>query len=156
MKSASRPTYRREMTRVTLSALRVVPSSALVSLCRVQLDHIYLIRQFFMYTATPDLRYVPKKYHEFMIPSVRKLYLEIPSQAKLKTQIALLETRVQSLDRDKKLLMTKCESHISASAVYAEEERNARLAAEKAKSEVEDLKRKYDALKGKYHDMKSK
>jgi hypothetical protein len=109
-----------------------------------------------MYAALPDLRYVPKKYHEFMKPSIRRLYLEIPSQEKLKGQIALLESRVESLGKDKLLLLNKCESNMAASAMYAEQEKNARTYAEKSKAEVEDLKRKYDSLKKKYHTLKSK
>jgi hypothetical protein len=109
-----------------------------------------------MYTAMPDLRYVPKKYHEFMKPSVRRLYLEIPSQEKLKEEIALLESHVETLRKDKQLLLSKCESNMTASAMYAEQEKNARTCAEKSKAEVVDLKRKYDSLKNKYHTLKSK
>jgi hypothetical protein len=104
--------------------------------------------------VTPDWRYVPKKYHEFMIPSVRKVFIEIPSQAGLKNQIALLESRVKSLEKDKGLLLTKCESSMAASVTHAEGEKNARLDAEKAKKEMVQLKRKYDALKGRYYDLK--
>jgi len=106
--------------------------------------------------ATPDWRYVPKKYHEFMIPSVRKVYIDIPSQAGLKNQIALLESRVKSLEKDKLLLMTKCESNMAASATHAEGEKKARSDADKAKKEVVNLRRKYDALKGRHSDLKSK
>jgi hypothetical protein len=104
--------------------------------------------------VTPDWRYVPKKYHEFMIPSVRKVFIEIPSQAGIKNQIALLESRVRSLEKDKGLLLTKCESSMAASVTHAEGEKNARLDAEKTKKEMVQLKRKYDVLKGKYYDMK--
>jgi len=104
--------------------------------------------------AIPDWRYVPKKYHEFMIPSVRKVYIEIPSQAGLKNQIALLESRVKSLENDKLLLMTKCESNMAASVTHQEGEKKARIDVEKVKKEVVNLKRKYDVLKGKYNDLK--
>jgi predicted nuclease with TOPRIM domain len=99
---------------------------------------------------------VPKKYHEFMILSVRRVYIEIPSQAALKNQIALMESRVKSLEKDKVLLMTKCESNMAASATHAEGEKKARLDVEKARREMTDLKRKYDTLKGKYNDLKSR
>ena len=107
-------------------------------------------------SATPDWRYVPKKYHEFMIPSVRRVYIEIPSQTGLKNQIALMESRVKSLEKDKLLLMSKCESNMAASTTHAEGEKKARLDVEKAKKEMVDLKRKYDTLKGKYHDLKTR
>lgn len=109
-----------------------------------------------MYTAMPDLRYVPAKYHGFMKPSVCRLYLEIPSQAKLKVQIASLESRVESLGRDKVQLISKCESSMAASAMYAEQEKTARLYAEKAKAEVEELKKRHDLLNDKYLALKSK
>jgi hypothetical protein len=107
-------------------------------------------------SATPDWRYVPKKYHEFMIPSVRRVYIEIPSQTGLKNQIALLESRVKSLEKDKLLLMSKCESNMAASTTHAEGEKKARLDVEKAKKEMMDVKRKYDTLKGKYNDLKTR
>jgi chromosome segregation ATPase len=91
-----------------------------------------------------------------MIPSVRKVYIEIPSQAGLQNQIALLESRVKSLEKDKQLLMTKCESNMAASATHAEGEKKARLDADKVKKEVVNLKRKYDILKGKYSELKPK
>ncbi|KIM90343.1 hypothetical protein PILCRDRAFT_812079 [Piloderma croceum F 1598] len=104
--------------------------------------------------VTPDWRYVPKKYHEFMIPSVRKVFIEIPSQAGFKNQIALLESRVKSLEKDKELLLTKCESSMAASVTHAEGEKKARLDAEKTKKEMVQLKRNYDTFKGKYYDLK--
>jgi len=89
-----------------------------------------------------------------MIPSVRKVFIEIPSQAGIKNHIALLESRVRSLEKDKGLLLTKCESSMAASVTHAEGEKNARLDAEKTKKEMVQLKRKYDVLKGKYYDLK--
>ena len=89
-----------------------------------------------------------------MIPSVRKVFIEFPSQAGLKNQIALLDSRVKSLEKDKGLLMNKCESHMAASATHAEGEKKARLDAEKTKQEMTDLKRKYNTLKSKYFDLK--
>jgi hypothetical protein len=90
-----------------------------------------------------------------MIPSVRKVYIDIPSQAGLKNQVVLLESRVKALEKDKMLLMTKCESNMAASATHSEGEKKARLDAEKTKKEVVDLKRKYYALEGKYNALKS-
>jgi hypothetical protein len=90
-----------------------------------------------------------------MMPSVHRVYIEIPSQAGLKNQIALLESRVKTLEQDKLLLMTKCESNMAASATHAAGEKKARLEAEKAKKDAADLRKKYNVLKSKYNDLKS-
>lgn len=102
------------------------------------------------------MRYVPKICHEFLLPSVRRIYVEMPSQAKLKEQITSLESRVRSLARDKQDLMNKCESNIAASARCAEEEKKERMNAAAARAEAEDWKRKYTSLKRDYYTLKSK
>ncbi|KAI0255975.1 hypothetical protein BJV78DRAFT_1118698 [Lactifluus subvellereus] len=112
-------------------------------------------------TVRPDLSIVPKKYHVFMSPSLRRVYLGDEGNNKarienLNAEIAALKARVGTLHRDKTLLMGRCESAQSTASRLALDERDARLALNKAKEDVrlahqslENLGRKYQALKSK-------
>ncbi|KAG2075603.1 hypothetical protein BDR04DRAFT_1005470 [Suillus decipiens] len=102
--------------------------------------------------AMPDLSFVPKKYHDFMAPSVRKLYLDIPSPAPLVAEIEQLKTRVAALSRDRDALMERCEAHMAASRQYATSERIARLEAKAALEAINRLQVKYDNLEREFLD----
>ncbi|TCD69484.1 hypothetical protein EIP91_007414 [Steccherinum ochraceum] len=120
--------------------------------------------------AQPDLRFIPTKYHKFLMPSVRRVYFEAgpqvssssstssstESDADLKDQISALEARVASLTRDKSLLMDRCEMTISASTHHAQKERIARLNNQNLKKEVETLKTQLKALKFDYDGYRIK
>ncbi|KZP24475.1 hypothetical protein FIBSPDRAFT_735869 [Athelia psychrophila] len=97
--------------------------------------------------ASLDLRYVPKKYHEFIKPSVQRVWIEIPSQDGFKSRISELEKRLDVVHRDKQLLLEKCEQNLDAIKHHAEGERNARTEAEKAKTEASHLKKQLALLK---------
>ncbi|OBZ73655.1 hypothetical protein A0H81_06276 [Grifola frondosa] len=112
------------------------------------------------HTASPDLRFVPKKYHNFMVPSVRRVFIEVDADAQssttaLKARVAKLDEQVNSLRLDKAMLMERCEANISASRVHAEGEKNERLAKEKLQEEVQELRRKYENMKDKYRGLKA-
>jgi hypothetical protein len=68
--------------------------------------------------------------------------------------VETLETRIASLDRDKVLLMEKCEASMARSQIYAVGERKAMAEAESARRETERMKWKYDSMKVKYEEMK--
>ncbi|KAG1739356.1 hypothetical protein EDD22DRAFT_922406 [Suillus occidentalis] len=102
--------------------------------------------------ATPDLSFVPKKYHDFMTPSVRKLFLDIPSPAPLVSEIEQLKTRIAALSRDRDALMEKCEAHMAASRQYAMREKAARLDAKAAQEATNRLQVKYDTLQREFLD----
>ncbi|KAG2125321.1 hypothetical protein DEU56DRAFT_825698 [Suillus clintonianus] len=102
--------------------------------------------------AMPDLSFVPKKYHDFMAPSVRKLYLDITSPAPLIAEIEQLKTRVAALSRDRDALMERCEAHMAASRQYAANEKDARLEAQAARDATNRLRMKYDALEAEFLD----
>ncbi|KAG2137604.1 uncharacterized protein EDB93DRAFT_760077 [Suillus bovinus] len=104
------------------------------------------------YIAMPDLSFVPKKYHDFMVPSVRKLYLDIASPAPLVAEIEQLKTRVAALSRDRDALMERCEAHMAASRQYATNEKDARLEAKAAREATNRLQVKYDALEREFLD----
>ncbi|KAG1907958.1 uncharacterized protein F5891DRAFT_220969 [Suillus fuscotomentosus] len=102
--------------------------------------------------AMPDLSFVPKKYHDFMVPCVRKLYLDIASPAPLVAEIEQLKTRVAALSRDRDALMERCEAHMAASRQYATNEKDARLEAKAAREATSRLQVKYDALEREFLD----
>ncbi|KAI0272565.1 hypothetical protein BC834DRAFT_966569 [Gloeopeniophorella convolvens] len=57
--------------------------------------------------VVPDLSMIPKKYHVFIAPSIRRVYLQ-------DGQVLALQRRVTSLTRDKHLLMDRAEAAQSA------------------------------------------
>lgn len=127
--------------------------------------------------ANPDLRVVAKKYHSFIIPSIRRVFLPTdddapeqagPSQSRrdLVMQITALNEKVAALVRDKSLLMDRCEASIRASHAHAQHERDERLekerlardlrtAKERHEREMHELRKKYDCVKGKYKTLKA-
>ncbi|OJA08070.1 hypothetical protein AZE42_02232 [Rhizopogon vesiculosus] len=100
--------------------------------------------------AMPDLSFVPEKYHDFMVPSVRKLYMDIPSTSPLIAEIEQLKKRVATLSRDRDTLMEKCEGYMAASHRYADEERAARMQARAAEDGKSQMQEKYEDLMKKY------
>ncbi|KAA1470169.1 hypothetical protein DENSPDRAFT_849377 [Dentipellis sp. KUC8613] len=106
--------------------------------------------------VSPDLEFVPRKYHMFINPSIRRVYIDLPDDQveDLKDEVARLESSVASLRRDKALLMDRCESSMAASSKHAEGEKVARQEAQAARKELENMKRKYEAMKKKYQDLK--
>ncbi|OAX40159.1 hypothetical protein K503DRAFT_715031 [Rhizopogon vinicolor AM-OR11-026] len=100
--------------------------------------------------AMPDLSFVPEKYHDFMVPSVRKLYMDIPSTSLLTAEIEQLKKRVATLSRDRDALMEKCEGYMAASRRYADQERDARMQACAAEDDKSQVQKKYEDLKKKY------
>lgn len=99
------------------------------------------------YTATLDLRFVPKKFHEFMHPTVQRVWVEIPSQDPLLSRISELEKSLDAAHRDKEVLMEKCEQNLDAIRHHAEGERKARTEAEKANESAQKSQKETHELK---------
>ena len=108
---------------------------------------------------TLDPTFVPEKYHAFIIPSLRRIYLNAdPSRSsaasrQLQEQVSALKkenedlvSKIKGRDRDVKLLMTKCESHMAAASTHAKGERDARLENERLRDEMSQLTKRYRAL----------
>ena len=89
---------------------------------------------------------VPKRYHVFVSPPLRRVFLgdsDDPNKEaieELKAQVAALKTRVGSLKRDKVLLMDRCEAAQSALTRLTSDERAARLARDEAIEEAHFVK----------------
>ncbi|OJT03300.1 hypothetical protein TRAPUB_6078 [Trametes pubescens] len=115
--------------------------------------------------AIPDLRFVPKKYHSYILPSIRRVFISpnahpdpdvaAESQRELRAQVARLTDKIDALVQDKALLMDRCEAAIRASQAHAQGERDERLAKERLDRDMRDLRKKYDGLKGKYKTLRA-
>ena len=121
-----------------------------------------------VHVAIPDLRFVPKKYHTLIMPSIRRVFIADASdnaqplsgastntKRELRAQIATLTDNMNALVRDKGLLMDRCEAAIRARDVHAQGERGIRLDKERLERELKDLRRKYDCVKDKYKALKA-
>jgi hypothetical protein len=97
---------------------------------------------------------VPKKYHEFILPSVRRVYFDVSPQTDYKKRIQVLEGRVKTLERDRVLLMEKCESTTARNKIHAVGEKKAVQDAKKMKAMYETMKGKYETVKVKYEGVK--
>ncbi|THH14648.1 hypothetical protein EW146_g5716 [Bondarzewia mesenterica] len=91
----------------------------------------------------------------FISDSVRRVYIEPPETEDLQNQVAQLEARVESLRRDKNMLMEKCESSLAKATKHAEGEKTARLQAQATQKDVQEMRKKYEAMKAKYQDLKA-
>ena len=119
-----------------------------------------------MFPVTLDPTFVPEKLHPFIIPSLRKVYLNTdPSRSSaasrqlqeqhsaLKRENEDLVSKIKGRDRDIRLLMTKCESNMAAASTHAKGERDARLENERLQHEMNRLAEQYEALKAKFSEQ---
>ena len=115
---------------------------------------------------TLDPTFVPEKYHPFIIPSLRRIYLNAdplrPSAASRQLQeqnLALkkenedLVSKLKGRDKDVRLLMSKCESNMAAASTHAKGERDARLENERLRTEISQLAERYEALQVKFSEQ---
>ena len=104
---------------------------------------------------------IPKKYHVFISPSLRRVYLadgEDTSSAviaSLNAEIIILKTRVSSLKRDKEMLMDRCEAAQSAASRLTADERAARLELARAKQEARVANMTFEILQAEYRSLES-
>ena len=89
---------------------------------------------------------VPKKYHAFISPPLRRVFLGDSDDssreviAKLNAEVAVLKARVGSLKRDKGLLMDRCEAAQCALTRLTSDERAARLERDEARENARVVK----------------
>lgn len=114
--------------------------------------------------VTLDPTFVPAKYHPFIIPGLRRIYLNAdPSRSsasrELQEQVSALKkenedlaSKLRGRDRDVKLLMAKCESNMAAVATHSKGERDARLENERLRREVSQFTERYKALQAKLYE----
>ncbi|KAF8645050.1 hypothetical protein AX16_008108 [Volvariella volvacea WC 439] len=130
-------------------------------------------------TVTPDLTYLPKKYHQYVVPSVRRVYLEGANSDSMRKKLVRAEERIALLQESQDGLLLECEQY--KNAMIAAEMREAEIIKrfqaltlkvnkikQQARGEIEyaiqetqeanesrmRAKTKYEDLKQKYHDLK--
>jgi chromosome segregation ATPase len=115
-------------------------------------------------TVTPTLDFIPEKLHQFIMPAVRRIYLNVDNEnastsasltqkiMELESRNTHLEARISNNNRDMSTLMKRCESSMVAARVNAERERSTRLENERLKAELMNLKKNCDEAKVKYNN----
>ena len=111
-------------------------------------------------SVTPDLSIVSKKYHNFISPALRRVFLDTREDnsrvvvENLNTENAALKERVTSLERNNDILTDQCNSMHGALARLSTDEETARLEnykatadAAKDKQNLNRLMAENDALK---------
>ncbi|KAF9466159.1 hypothetical protein BDZ94DRAFT_1252248 [Collybia nuda] len=89
-------------------------------------------------TVTPDLTYLPKKYHQYIVPGVRRVYLEAPGPD-LRKQLTKAEAKIRKLEKDQEILLVQCEQHMSAAHAHAEGELRSRTKAKDLEAELQQM-----------------
>ncbi|KAG6896216.1 hypothetical protein C0992_009684 [Termitomyces sp. T32_za158] len=96
----------------------------------VTVDHIGL-----------QLTYLPKKYHEYIIPSLRRIYLDSPRFSDMKKDLKASKEKIKKLEKDRDVLMKQCEKHMAAARAQAEGERAARMKASDLQSRLDIMQK---------------
>ncbi|KAK6967130.1 tripartite motif-containing protein 26 [Favolaschia claudopus] len=73
----------------------------------------------------PELTCLPKKFHQYIVPSIRRLYIDVPGNDGLRKKLSASEARVRALEDDKERLMAECERHIAAAEAHCRGETSA-------------------------------
>ncbi|KAF8216686.1 hypothetical protein K438DRAFT_1559072 [Mycena galopus ATCC 62051] len=115
-----------------------------------------------------QLTCLPKKFHQYIVPSIRRVYIDTSRHDALRKKLAASDARVKALEADKERLMAECERHIAAAQAHAHGETRAllkaKVAEERLQSQREELEEAQDAsevaqeamvvMKGKYDKLK--
>ncbi|KAJ7224099.1 hypothetical protein GGX14DRAFT_424222, partial [Mycena pura] len=83
----------------------------------------------------PQLTCLPKKFHQYVIPNIRRIYIDTRHDGQRK-KLAASEARVKALEADKERLMAECERHIAAARAHSRGETDALLRAEALENEL--------------------
>ncbi|KAJ7654533.1 hypothetical protein DFH06DRAFT_1416212 [Mycena polygramma] len=78
----------------------------------------------------PELTCLPKKFHQYIQPSIRRVYIDLSLHEHLRKKLLASDARVKALEKDKERLMTERERHIAAAGAHARGETNALLKTE--------------------------
>jgi hypothetical protein len=118
------------------------------------------------------LTYLPKKYHQYVIPGVRRVYLDASAEAILQKKLTKAEARIRKLEAEQETLLKQCEQHMSAARAHAEGEKKERRRADKLEQDfdtatsqsfkdgeasriyIENINVDHDRLKYKYQKLK--
>lgn len=120
----------------------------------------------------PKLTYLPKKYHQYVIPGVRRVYLDTSREAAIQKKLTKAENTVRKLEAEQETLLKQCEQHMSASRAHADGEMKERQRANKlqrsldtasaqviatredSEAYIERIEADHEELTIKYHKLK--
>ncbi|KIM90336.1 hypothetical protein PILCRDRAFT_180012 [Piloderma croceum F 1598] len=93
----------------------------------------------------PNLQYVPTKYHAYILPPIRKLYLSKPSssppaQIQAEAQITTLQAQIKSLSTSNAHLSQRCHLQKAALGTLADAARDTKAELVAAELEVENAR----------------
>ncbi|KAJ7066467.1 hypothetical protein C8F01DRAFT_981902 [Mycena amicta] len=89
----------------------------------------------------PELTCLPKKFHQYILPSVRRVYVESsPSSASLRKKVASAEAQIRVLEADKERLINQCDRHIAVARAHNVAETNALLRERLLEEEIEQMR----------------
>ncbi|KAF7356444.1 Tripartite motif-containing protein 26 [Mycena venus] len=81
----------------------------------------------------PELTCLPKKFHQYIVPSIRRVYIDMSRHENLRKKLSASEARVAALEKDKERLMAECERQIAAARAHSHSETHAILRAKELK-----------------------
>ncbi|KAF8141482.1 hypothetical protein EV363DRAFT_1204240 [Boletus edulis] len=106
--------------------------------------------------ATPDFVFVPPKYHDFILPPVRKVYMDIPSIAAMTREVDALTQRLEGSAKENDHLRQRC-AHYKERLEAVELEKVAIIDQRaEVRQGILDLRKKYDSVKRKYREAQSR
>ncbi|KAE9405353.1 hypothetical protein BT96DRAFT_1015585 [Gymnopus androsaceus JB14] len=111
--------------------------------------------------VSPELTCLPKHFHRYITPSMRRVYLDSNATQALQQKLTASQTQVKKLHLENSRLMDSCERYMHTSRVHAEGEtkaaleverltialREQKLATRKAQEEASEWKGKHSAVK---------
>lgn len=101
----------------------------------------------FELVASPDILAVPPKYHDYIHPGIRKVYLDLSAYSQAKDRVESLEKRVKSLEKENLNLTEKRARHRVALKHLLEATKVVKDDFERNKNMAEDARLEIDALK---------
>ncbi|KAG6850664.1 hypothetical protein H0H93_010392 [Arthromyces matolae] len=84
------------------------------------------------------LTYLPKKYHQFLVAPVRRVYLDSTRDVGSQNDLLIALEKIKKLEKRNELLMKQCERHMTHAQAQAEGERKARLKSDEVQRKLND------------------
>ena len=100
---------------------------------------IHVSSRVFVSYLEPKLTYLPPKYHQYVIPGVRRVYLDTSGEAALQKKLTRAENTVRKLEAEQETLLKQCEKHMSASRAHADGEMKERQRANRLQRNIDAL-----------------
>ncbi|KAL4264081.1 hypothetical protein AB1N83_004858 [Pleurotus pulmonarius] len=97
---------------------------------------------------TPDLSLLSRKYRPYVLPGIRRIYIDNTPYQELQRKLREAEKRIKTLENTKQELLRECERHMAVSNAHAEGEHQARMdltAAQEESIEFQDAAQQWEA-----------